>query len=397
MKKYISIILIAIVLISALLPNYTYSANNVSTGGAVNSTTTDRPIQTPEIFNQIIENGTATGGSNVTEAVGNNTTVISQSTDRNISLKPSQGGYVAAVLAKFITLLPLTISKMMSVVTYENNIEDYIFTVEDLVLGRIDLFNINYFDLNNPNNTSIINNLFKENVAKWYYNIRTIAIMASLVVMIYIGIRMAISTLADDKAKYKKMLTSWFVSFILIFVLHYIMLIALELCDSMINLFSRFTTNGFEKDLVSELFGTTAKGWNTVIVCIMYFVLVFYQLKFFFMYMKRLIATGFLILIAPLITITYSIDKVQDNKAQAFTAWMKEFMVNVFIQPLHALIFVLFMYSAYELVGVAPIIAVLFLMGLSRAEKVVKTVFDMRGRSSIHAMSDTLKFHRKNK
>lgn len=396
MKKYISIILVAIVLISALLPNYTYGANNTSTG-AVNSTTMDRPIQTPEIFNQIVENGTATGGSNVTEAIGNNTTEISQETDRDISLKPSQGGYVASVIAKLITLLPITVSKIMSVVTYEDNINDYIFTVEDLVLGRIDLFDINYFDLNNPNNSSIINNLFKQNVAKWYYNIRTIAIMASLVVLIYIAIRMAISTLADDKAKYKKMLTSWFVSFGLIFVLHYIMIIALNLCDAMLDLFSNFATTGFEKEIVHELFSTTSKGWNTVIVCIMYFVLVFYQLKFFFMYMKRLIATGFLILIAPLITITYSIDKVQDNKAQAFGTWIKEFMVNVFIQPLHALIFVLFVYSAYELIGLVPIIAVLFLIGLSRAEKVVKTVFEMRGRSSIHAMSDTLKFHRKNK
>ncbi len=40
-----------------------------------------------------------------------------------------------------------------------------------------------------------------------------------------------------------------------------------------------------------------------------------------------------LIIIAPLITITYSMDKMKDGQAQALNTWMREFMFNVLIQP----------------------------------------------------------------
>jgi len=64
---------------------------------------------------------------------------------------------------------------------------------------------------------------------------------------------------------------------------------------------------------------------------IVYGVLIYYQIKFFIIYLKRFLAVGFLIVISPLITITYSIDKARDNQAQAYKTWMKEFLVNVFI------------------------------------------------------------------
>ena len=66
--------------------------------------------------------------------------------------------------------------------------------------------------------------------------------------------------------------------------------------------------------------------------------------------MKRFLMVGFLIVISPLITITYSIDKAGDGKAQAFSTWLKEFMVNILIQPLHALIYLVFVLMAKRLI-----------------------------------------------
>ena len=56
------------------------------------------------------------------------------------------------------------------------------------------------------------------------------------------------------------------------------------------------------------------------------------------MYIKRMLTVGFLIVIAPLITITYSIDKMGDGKSQALNAWLKEFIYNVLIQTFHCII-----------------------------------------------------------
>ena len=66
--------------------------------------------------------------------------------------------------------------------------------------------------------------MLKESVAKWYYVFREISIIVMLLVFIYLGIMMAISSIASDKAKYKTMLLDWFVGFSLVFFIHYYML-----------------------------------------------------------------------------------------------------------------------------------------------------------------------------
>lgn len=69
---------------------------------------------------------------------------------------------------------------------------------------------------------------------------------------------------------------------------------------------------------------------------------------------------------------------------------MKEFLVNVFIQPLHAILYLVFMSAAYEIVFLSPILAIAFLAALSRGEKVVKELLHIRGLTSIHSMSETM-------
>lgn len=100
---------------------------------------------------------------------------------------------------------------------------------------------------------------------------------------------------------------------------------------------------------------------------------------------------GFLIIISPLITITYSATKTKisgkGGRAVMFDKWFKEYTVNAFLQPLHAAIYMVFMISAYEIFTVAPLLAVIFFAGLSRAERIVKNILGMRKMSSIHSMS----------
>ena len=46
----------------------------------------------------------------------------------------------------------------------------------------------------------------------------------------------------------------------------------------------------------------------------------------FITYVKRMITIAFLIMIAPIITITYSIDRMGDGKSQALNKWFKEYI-----------------------------------------------------------------------
>lgn len=309
---------------------------------------------------------------------------------------PSSGGAISGILAGIINVLPNAISFCINFLVLSQEPDDTTikeFTIQDLVFNNFDLFDINFFK--EADNPKTVNAKLKTQVAKWYSITRRMAIVMSLCVLIYIGIRMAISTVADEKAKYKKMLTSWFVGFCLIFLLHYIIIAAINVSEGIGSIIPQGDENLEEtilygngnansKGLKDKM--SSGKGWNFVMVCILYWIIIYYQVKFVFLYLFRLLATIFLTLISPFICVTYAIDKVGDNKAQAYTAWLKEIMVNIFIQPLHAMLYIIFITSAAEIAQVAPLFAILFFAALSRGEKIVKNLFNIRGLSSINSI-----------
>lgn len=63
----------------------------------------------------------------------------------------------------------------------------------------------------------------KDIIASWYVSIRNIVIVGMMSVLVYIGIRILISSTSNDKAKYKQFLIDWIVAICLVFVMHYIM------------------------------------------------------------------------------------------------------------------------------------------------------------------------------
>ena len=63
-------------------------------------------------------------------------------------------------------------------------------------------------------------------VANWYIILRNMSLVALLSILVYVGIRIMISSTATDKSKYKQMLMDWVVAICLLFVLHYIMAFA---------------------------------------------------------------------------------------------------------------------------------------------------------------------------
>ena len=66
-------------------------------------------------------------------------------------------------------------------------------------------------------------------MATFFVVLRNIALVINLLILIYSAIRMAISSVADEKAKYKKMCIDWLVSFVLIMTIQIIMAVAIEI------------------------------------------------------------------------------------------------------------------------------------------------------------------------
>lgn len=417
MKKTIALLLVILLMFNFIFLNSAY-ADDIpdplyEASGAAPAADSDEDKSSLEqeakpsrgVAGEIVEQGTVSqtqdGATKVTVGIG--------------GFFASAVGTVSGLLARlFNVFFAIQIDVLLSYLTAtdENGEIKDTLSIERMVFNRVALFNINFFDTDdyevgnlkitaNESNTKI-----KEGIAGTYYACRILALSISMVVLIYIGIRMAISTVASDQAKYKKMLVSWVESIILIFAMPYIMSVTFWFGEFITGIFYNIeqtmigATQGGAASY--DIFEDTirASSANAVIFTsgleltkwsIIYWFLLFIELKFLWTYMKRLLMVGFLIVISPLITITYSIDKVGDGKAQAFSIWMKEFIVNVLIQPLHALLYMVFVLTANYIATKSPLIALAMLFSLGQAERMVKVVFDMRGLVSLRGVDKFMK------
>lgn len=282
-------------------------------------------------------------------------------------------------------------------------------------------------------------NVLRSTIAKWYVAIRNFTLVGLLSVLVYIGIRVVISSTASDKAKYKQMISSWVGAICLIFLLHYIMAFTFTLTENLTDLFNsnmgnpgiklpsvvgddaKFTFNdktNNEKfsEVLSKLQGehlvikgnvfnanneitgvanlmqyarlyANLNGASGLGYTITYLFLVGFTVIYFAKYIGRFIRIAFLTLIAPLITLTYPIDKLNDGQAQAFNMWLKEFTFNVLIQPFHLLIYMIFISSALEFANSNIIYTIVVLGFMTQAEKLLRKMFGFEKASTMGAFS----------
>lgn len=283
-----------------------------------------------------------------------------------------------------------------------------VWSVEDILFNQSALTSINFFEIT-PDTPDIIQTI-RTNVATWYYVMRNLSIVILLGILIYVGIRMAISTVASDEAKYKKMLKDWIVSIALLFVLHYIMIFTINFNNILVDIVdhARGSINNrtvgsigttIDNNTSADLSHTYDDALNAILAnsfsislssgfgsAIIYVILVGVTIMFLIMYIKRMLTIGFLIIIAPLITITYSIDKMGDGKSQALNAWLKEFIFNVLIQPFHCIIYVVFADIAMDLVIgdrtlASAVLAIIMIIFIFTAEKIIKKIFNFQASS----------------
>ena len=108
---------------------------------------------------------------------------------------------------------------------------------------------------------------------------------------------------------------------------------------------------------------------------LMYIILAIETVIFAIKYIKRVIYLAFLTMIAPLIALMYPMDKVGDGKAQTFNMWFKEYLFNSLLQPLHLLLYTIFIVGATDLAHSHCIYAIGFYAFMLFAEGFFKKMF----------------------
>lgn len=346
----------------------------------------------------------------------------------------------------------------------------YEVTPEEVFGGTIGLFNVNFFyptlrQSSNSNRTTTSSeetNIAKDLqsvIAAWYQIIKGIAIIGMLSMIVYIGIRILISSSSENKAKYKQLLVDWGVGFCLLFMLHYGMAFGNMFVNSITDAITSvklgsytniqaggtytadeirsvnknsqylivprskledYIVSGTETDeevyiapegedqepIPMEKITVKVNGedkealiWKTGLMgrlrvdaayardtseayfgyVILFLVLVFLLIFFVWTYLKRVLYMAFLTLIAPFVALTYPLDKIKDGQAQAFNFWLKEYMYNLLLQPLHLLLYTILISSAIELSAKNILYSIVALGFLVPAEKLIRQMFGFKG------------------
>lgn len=362
LKKFLIVLLIVITLNNFFLGNYTYAVG----AGEAAATTVIELIE--DIF------GTVVG--------------------------------ILAIIPKLVALaVGAAINGLTAAVAYSANdsLELPAISPFDIIFNKVDLVKIDFFNI--VDDGSIVMTI-RQGVATWYYVMRIIASGILLVILIYVGIRMAISTVADDKAMYKKMLVDWCASLALVFLLQYIIIFTLTVNNAIIDALSTFMNSNSDistgiEHVYLEIFKMSLGiDIESIAATIIYCILVWQTLGLFISYFNRMLKLAFLIIIAPLITLTYSIDKMGDGKAQALGTWLREFVFTILLQPFHCVIYMSMINIAFSfLIGTTngtitdkipvifdahnnslsyAIIAILCVLFVKEAEKIVRKIFQFQ-------------------
>ena len=286
-------------------------------------------------------------------------------------------------------------------------------------------------------------------ISKWYFALRNLAIVALLSILVYIGIRILISSSADDKAKYKQRMVDWLVAMCLLFFMHYIMAFAVKMTEEITKAVNSvndpyYITFGDSdsklKDYkyeagsgdsegeyifnVSDGLGKTLHDNNIITDCngkyifmwptnltgkarielqleptedlteddiemrqfgytVIYLALVMYTILFLFRYLKRVMMLAFLTIIAPLMAMTYPLDKLQDGSAQGFNTWLKEYIFNLLIQPVHLILYTVLIGASMDLIADNIVFALATLGFILQAEKILRKFFGFEKASTV--------------
>lgn len=357
------------------------------------------------------------------------------------------GAYASTVIEN--TMLPETFYLPM-----------YIISPEEIFKNKIALLDVNFFNPNKYDNittetgettdadkvTTSTAAALQSTIANWYLALRNLALVILLSVLLYTGIKIIISSTAQDKAKYKEKLYNWLVAVCILFFMHYIMAFA----TTMVQTVSETINNNINKPIALELSkldnyyievrqkkeGTdeyeTLKAdanqffednnlkndqgtyiWPTNLMgqvrlemqmepdeytddnlllrklgyTILFLILVFYTIGFLVIYVKRVIMLAFLTMMAPLVAMTYPIDKMNDGNAQAFNMWIKEYLFNLLIQPLHLILYTMLVGSAIEFAKDNIIYAIVALGFILQAERIMRKFFGFDKASTVESGS----------
>lgn len=295
-------------------------------------------------------------------------------------------------IATFLTILSTRVYAISQAGEDINGQSDAVtkvpYTIEDLIFNRIPAFDINVFSDKAGGKTveegSVIY-IIRNTIKIWYYSMRNVALVFTIFMIVFLGVKIAISTVANDKAKYKQTIVECLKAIVLIMVIHYLMIFIISLNETFTGLLQNVygTENSIYLTIKTRAYDVRFS--IGIPAAIMYLALVIFFIRFVYVYFKREYTVLLLIVMAPLIVIKYLWDNINGKGDVIINNWINDFISATFIQTIHALLYTILMGIAVKLATTnisGFILALIFINFIIKSGDIIESMFSFRGGKS---------------
>lgn len=193
--------------------------------------------------------------------------------------------------------------------------------------------------------------IIRASYAAAYYMTMLFAIALLFIIGLGVLIKAILSTLPGEKASYKEILYVWVkgIAFTMLTVIYTALI--LKLNAFFVSVLANSYKDGTGIGNIYTMVRTRAYDIRPIVgltALIMYGVLIWFSIRFAFIYVKRLVQI-LVIALAGVILPAYSVlQEVFKGKADLRINWVKELTYLVFIQTIHALLYLIFMSIAFS-------------------------------------------------
>ena len=242
-------------------------------------------------------------------------------------------------------------------------------------------------DLNSeivPSDVTKIIDTLKEKGASFAQFFVRVGLVLAVPLILFAIVRTVSAKKASDLAAWKKILVRWVLCVFLIIFFQYIFAIIDTAADSLIETFWNIRVGleeegykAFEttvEEEIAEQYKNTG-GVISLAYAIIFVTMIILQLLFLVKYAIRSLGIIFLFIVAPIVIMIHSFNLMLGKESNMLGDLFKDYTLLVFMQPLHALFYIIFFFSLSEIAINVPVLGIILLFALLRIMDIAKAMF----------------------
>lgn len=216
-----------------------------------------------------------------------------------------------------------------------------------------------------------------------------------LPMIIFSIVRTILADKSSDLAAWKKILARWVLCFVLLFFFEYVLATIDTTCSTFMDILWKVrirleNIKGYrpfemtvEQAIMKSLRDTG--GITSLAYAIEFCIITILQIIFIIKYFIRFCTLIILFIIAPIVILIHSFNLMLGKNSNILGDFFRTYIVFSFMQPLHALFYLVFFFSLSEIAVSVPILGMILLYALYRAGNIAKAMFGWEMSSSILA------------